>query len=373
MLSVMKHGTRTAMIAIAAAAILAARCGPAKTTKGAEEPAAQIQEPGDKPAQAQEEAGVKVEGNVTCAPVVEGRPCGFSVTVRNDTDDIVIVSSLETDRAADGGGELLADEYGSLHEDELGNVQFNQLAQMATPRVFFGRDLLMLPGETTVLEAETRFFGDARNVTVRYYRFPASQAGRHIFINPMQAQPTGGLMGAAANVVFVPLPTLEKADKVQGRFIFWNGQDLEAHELAVALDPTVKEAAFGMKKARAKIKGKPEIEETSYCDTFSAWIFNEAGATWLVRESGAEKLGHVYLSVFEAIDEKAGKDVRFKVPETVFAKTYKLEDGDGMYTQGKFLTASGDGILDVLRMLEPAGLSCRVTYYFFTSWYLEIE
>jgi len=369
----MKVSMKTALFVVAAAAVLAARCGPGKTTKGAEEPTDQAQKTAVETDEPAEDAGVTVEGVVACAPVVEGRPCGIHVTLRNETDEIVIVTSLGTDRAADGGGELLADEYGSLHEDELGNVHFNQLAQMATPRVFFSRDLLVLPGEKTVLKAVTRFFGDPRKVTVGYYRFPVSQYGQHIFVNPIQTQPTGVPMGMASTTVFVSLPSLEKADMVQGRFILWNGQDLESRELGVALDPEVKEAAFGMKKARAKIKEKPEIEETSYCDTFSAWIFNDSSGTWLVRESGAEKLGRVDLAVFEKIDEKAGKDVRFKVPEKVFAKTYKLEDGDGMYTQGKFLTVSGEGILDVLRKLEPGGLRCRVTYYFFTSWYLEID
>ena len=44
-----------------------------------------------------------------------------------------------------------------------------------------------------------------------------------------------------------------------------------------------------------------------------------------------------------------------------------------MYTVGHFLTASGDEVLDILRMLKQHNLNCLVFYYFFSSWYLEVH
>jgi hypothetical protein len=46
--------------------------------------------------------------------------------------------------------------------------------------------------------------------------------------------------------------------------------------------------------------------------------------------------------------------------------------GDGMYTHGTFLTASGDKVLDVLRVAKEKALSAAVHYYFFSSWYIAL-
>lgn len=115
------------------------------------------------------------------------------------------------------------------------------------------------------------------------------------------------------------------------------------------------------------------MSDVSYCDTFGAWILGAGDSTWLVWESGAEELGPVGAAVFEKIDEKEGKGIRFKVPEDVFGKKYKIEEGDGMYTVGHFLTATGDEVLDVLRLLKQHNLTCIVFHYFFASWYLEVK
>jgi hypothetical protein len=77
--------------------------------------------------------------------------------------------------------------------------------------------------------------------------------------------------------------------------------------------------------------------------------------------------------VFEKIDSAGSQSVSFRVPEEAFKGAFELEAGDGMYRVGMFLAASGERILDVFRRLKQLGLTCSVKYYFFTSWYLDVE
>ncbi len=327
------------------------------------------------------DAAVESSGEVTCSPVVEGRKCGIGILVRNPTRGLIVVASISSDRTADETYSLLEDRYGSISDNGEGGLVFNGMAQMATPEVFSSRAALLLPGEERAYSFSTRFFRGERRISISYFSITKSGMSNFIFL-PAAAGAVGEPSspadmlsgGPGMDETFMPARSLEELDvEGPGAFVLWHAAELEARETGFALSPGISEAPFSMAAAEDMIPGQPEVSDVTYCDTFSAWVLRAAGSTWFVRESGAEELGPVGAAVFEKIDEKQGKGIRFKVPEDVFGKKYKLEEGDGMYTAGHFLTASGDDVLDVLRMLKQNSLTCFVFYYFFSSWYFGVS
>lgn len=326
------------------------------------------------------DVALESSGEVTCSPVVEGRRCGIGVHVRNPTGGLIVVASISSDRAADETLSLLEDQYGSISENDEGGLVFNGMAQMATPKVFFSRAALLLPGEEQTYSFATRFFKGERTISISYFSIMKSEMSNFIFLpastgavdTPSPAAMLSG--GPGMDEKFVPAQSLEELDvEGPGAFVLWHSAELAARKNGFALGPGISEAGFSLAAAEDMISGQPEVSDVTYCDTFNAWVLGTGGRTWLVRESGAEELGPVGAAVFEKIDEKQGKGIRFKVPEDIFGKKYKLEEGDGMYTVGHFLTASGDEVLDVFRVLKQHNLTCFVFYYFFKSWYLEIN
>jgi hypothetical protein len=299
-------------------------------------------------------------------PVVEGRKSALTVAVENPTEDVVVVASISTDRSADESLKGLKSQYGDVYKNDSGQIVYNRMAQMASPEIFFDSSAVVLPGRTGVFGHATRFFDQKRKIVVSYYRIPLSFLPHTVFAQK------DGIDSAYTSVVSV-----KDLENGHGEFILWRGSALKLEEAGVSLLPAVAQAPFGLKTARGMlprgtIRGTI-IEETSYCDTFSAWVFRVEGSTWLVREGGAEKLGNIESLVFEKIDGNGGQNIDLRVPEEVFTGRYPLTEGDGMYRVGWFLAVSGEKILDVLRILRDQRFPCRVNYYFFESWFLDAE
>jgi hypothetical protein len=351
---------------------LASGCG-GRAAREPAPPAGLSPSPEKAPASPEKYIPVSVSGVVDGAQVVEGRRSSVTLTVKNRSDDLVVVSAIVTDRAADGTLDFLRSAYGHIGEAEGGRLVFNMMAQMATPGVFFDKGALIQPGGEASYRMTTRFFDKGRAFTARYYRIQPAEMSAFIFVPEAQGAGAGGMSGVEKT--FVPSGKIEELPGEAGGFVLWNRGKLKELETGCSLTPQVGKAPFSMQEALEKIKTDADIAEVSYSDTFDAWIVQSCkGGTWLVRRSGLERFTGVDSEVFEKIDEKDGKDIRFKVREEWFKGKVKLEDGDGMYTVGKFLTASGEDILDVLRVVTAQQLfTCRVTYYFFDAWYIDFE
>jgi hypothetical protein len=317
---------------------------------------------------------LKVVPAVACRPVVLGQKCRIELSVTNLSKDVVVVHSLTTNRPADAGASYLRDQYGSLSA-QGGELILNSLAQQATPKVFFGKETLLLPGEKKTFSVVTRLFGAPRKLTFKSIRITVPALGKYLYA---QKGTIGAEIPGGSEQVFLPvkdLTDLKRSISGEGfnSLVLWNSAALVPDELEVEVSAEAHDPAFALKAARAKLPAGTAAEQVAFSDTFTAWLFGTPDGTWLVREQGAELLGQVDFAVFEKIDEVEAKDVRFGVPEQTFKdKGYKLEPGDGMYTQGTFLTASGDKLLDVLRVAKEKALRAAVHYYFFSSWYIDL-
>jgi hypothetical protein len=317
---------------------------------------------------------LKVVPTVACRPVVLGQKCPLVLSVTNMSKDVVVVHSLTTDRPADNDASYLRDQYGSLSE-QGGKLTLNSLAQQATPKVFFSKETLLLPGEKKTFSVVTRLFGAPRKLTFKSIKIAMPRLGRYLYA---QKGTIGAEIPGGSEQLFLPVKDLNDLKRsISGEafnsLVLWNSAALVPDEVEVEVSAEARDPAFPLKAAQAKLPAGTAAEQVSFSDTFKAWLFAIPGGTWLVREQGAELLGHVDFAVFEKIDEVQAKDVRFGVPEQAFTdKGYKLEAGDGMYTQGTFLTASGDKVLDVLRVAKEKALRAEVHYYFFSSWYIAL-
>jgi hypothetical protein len=317
---------------------------------------------------------LKVVPAVACSPVVLGQKCPLELSVTNLSEDVVVAHSLTTDRPADTAASYLRDQYGSLSQQQ-GKLILNPLAQQATPKVFFGKGTLLLPGENRTFSVVTRLFGTPRKLTFKSIRISVPALGKYLYApeGTTRAEIPGG-----SEQVFLPVKDpqdLKRSISGEGfnSLVLWNSAALVVDQVEVQVSAEALAPAFALKAAQAKLPAGTAAEQVSFSDTFKAWLFAIPGGIWLVREQGAELLGQVDFAVFEKIDEVQAKDVRFGVPEQAFAdKGYKLEAGDGMYTHGTFLTASGDKVLDVLRVAKEKALSAAVHYYFFSSWYIAL-
>jgi len=317
---------------------------------------------------------LKVVPAVACRPVVRGQKCPLGLSVTNLSADVVVVHSLTTDRPADAGARYLRDQYGSLSE-KGGKLILNALAQQATPKVFFGKEALLLPGENKTFSVITRLFGAPRKLTFKSIKLAAPGLGKYLYARQgtIRDEIPGG-----PEQVFLAVRDLEDLKRSISRdafssLVLWNSAALVPDEVEVEVSAEARDPAFTLKAAQAKLPASAATEQVSFSDTFKAWLFGTPGGTWLVREQGAELLGQVDFAVFEKIDEVPAKDVRFGVPEQAFKDAgYRLKMGDGMYTRGTFLTASGDKLLDVLRVAKEKALRATVHYYFFSSWYIAL-
>jgi hypothetical protein len=320
------------------------------------------------------EMQLKVVPTVACRPVVLGQKCPLELSVTNLSKDVVVVHSLTSDRQADTDASYLRDQYGSLSE-QGGKLTLNPLAQQATPKVFLGKESLLLPGETKTFSVVTRLFGTPRKLTFKSIKIAVPRLGKYLYA-PKEA--VGAEIPGGSEQVFLPvedLADLKRSISGEGfnSLVLWNSAALVPDEAKVEVSAEARDPAFALKAAQAKLPAGTAAEQVSFSDTFKAWLFGIPGGTWLVREQGAELLGQVDFAVFEKIDEVQAKDVRFGVPEQAFEdEGYKLEPGDGMYTHGTFLTASGDKLLDVLRVAKEKALRAGVHYYFFSSWYVAL-
>jgi len=317
---------------------------------------------------------LKVGPAVACKPVVLGKRCQFELSVTNLSKDVVVAHSLTTDRPADSWASYLRDRYGSLSE-QRGKLILNSLAQQATPKVFFGTEALLLPGEKKTFSVVTRLFGAPRKLTFRSIRIAVPELGQYLYA---QQGTTKDEIPGGPEQVFPAVMDLEglkrsiSSDALRS-LVLWNSAALAPDEVEVQVSAKARDPGFGLKAARVKLPAGPATEQVSFSDNFRAWLFGAPGGTWLVREQGAELLGQVDFAVFEKIDDVQAKDVRFGVPEQAFRdQGYKLESGDGMYTHGTFLTASGDELLGVLRVAKEKALRAAVHYYFFSSWYIAL-
>jgi len=311
---------------------------------------------------------------VACTPVVLGQKCRLELSVTNMSKDVVVAHSLTTNRPADAETSYLRDQYGSLSE-QRGKLILNSLAQQATPQVFFGEEALLLPGEKKTFSVVTRFFGAPRKLTFKSLRIALPALGKYLYA---PKSTTGADIREGTEQVFLPIKNLEDlkrsiSGKAFNSLILWNSAALVPDKVEVEVSAEARDSAFALEAARAKLPAGTAAERVSFSDTFQAWLFGTPEGTWLVREQGAELLGHMDFAVLEKIDEAEAKDIRFGVPEQAFKdKGYELEPGDGMYTQGTFLTASGDKLLDVLRVAKEKALRAAVHYYFFSSWYIAL-
>jgi hypothetical protein len=300
--------------------------------------------------------------------VIEGQRCDVLVNLYNPTNDVLIVSSIYTNRNADEEYKYLRSQYGELYKTKSGQIIYNTMAQMATGEVCFDASAVVPPHRQGSFLIGTRFFGQERKITLMYYRIPVASLKDFIFA--MQRQQD------SFHINIIPVWNISEIENSKNNFVLWKGSALKPEEASFSLNPDLKEAPFSLKTARGMLPREVGVKEISYCATFDAWVFKTDGAAWLVRKSGAEKLDDIELLVFEKIDSSGGKEIVFRVPENEFAGKYTLKDlesGNGTYMLGKFLTVSGEKILTVFRTLRDAGLACRVQYYYFTSWYLDVK
>ena len=76
---------------------------------------------------------------------------------------------------------------------------------------------------------------------------------------------------------------------------------------------------------------------------------------WPEEDRGLEKIGF-----------------RLAKPEgTALATAFKTHEGDGMYTQGTFISVPADRILEALEIGRKEGLKIAKVKYFFESYYFE--
>jgi len=306
---------------------------------------------------------IKVSVKAACTSAVEGKKCPIDVSLKNASKDILLLDAVSTDREADRAAAFLRSEYGSLAEDESGKIVFNQLAQQATGPVFFGKEAVVLPGGKTTVSIASRLLGGALTVSVSFYRIPKAKVKLHLY----------GPVKSAKGVdpaVFAPVKGMKGLKAMQGG-ILWNGGKLQPETASVTLSPAVTDAPFSQASAKAKLPAGVAVKEISFSDTFSAWLFFAKDGTWMVTSGSSEKLGVASASVFEGIDEKEGKNVSFRIEKDCWNGKLEVEPGDGMYTQGLFVSASGSDILTVLRTLKKEGRACALFHYFFESWYLD--
>ena len=306
---------------------------------------------------------IKISAKPACEMAVEGQRCFIEVFLKNASKDVLLLDAVTTDREADGASAFLGSEYGSLGEDESGRVVFNQLAQQATGPVFFGKKAVVLPGGKTTAGITSRLIEGARTVSVRFYRIPKAKLKLHLY----------GPVKSAEGVdpaVFAPVKGM-KGLKAMQRGILWNGGKLQPETASVTINPAVTDAPFSLASAKAKLPAGAAVKEISFSDTFAAWLFFAKDGTWMVASGSSEKLGVASPAVFEAIDEKEGKNVSFRIEKDYWNGKLEVNPGDGMYTQGLFVSASGSGILTVLRTFKKEGRPCSLFHYFFESWYLD--
>jgi hypothetical protein len=311
---------------------------------------------------------------VACTPVVLGQKCPLELSVTNLSKDVVVAYSLSTDRPADARASYLRGQYGSLSE-RSGKLILNSLNQQATPRVFFRKEALLLPGEKKTFSVVTRFFGTPRRLIFKSIRISVPTVGKYLYA---RSGTVGAEIPARPKELFLPVKDLADlkgciSEDALNSLVLWNSAALAPDEVEVEVSAEAHDPAFALKAAQAKLPPGTTTQQVSFSDSFTAWLFGTSEGTWLVREQGAELLGQVDFAVFEKIDEVQAKEVRFGVPEEAFKdKGYKLEPGDGMYTQGTFLTASSENLLDVLRVAKENALRAGVHYYFFSSWYIDL-
>jgi hypothetical protein len=123
---------------------------------------------------------LKIVPAVACSPVVLGQKCPLELSVTNLSKDVVVAHSLTTDRPADDPASYLRDQYGSLSAQE-GKLILNSLAQEATPKVFFGKETLLLPGENRTFSVVTRLFGAPRKLTFKSIRISVPAVGKYLY------------------------------------------------------------------------------------------------------------------------------------------------------------------------------------------------
>jgi hypothetical protein len=306
---------------------------------------------------------IKLSAKPACETAVEGKRCPIAVSVKNASKDILLLDAVSTDREADRAAAFLRSEYGSLGEDESGRVVFNQMAQQATGPVFFGRKAVVLPGGKTTVSITSRLLGGARTLIVRFYRIPKAKLKQFLY-GPQKSADMGG------STAFSPVKSMKGLKALEGG-ILWNGGKLQPETASVTINPAVTDAPFSLASAKAKLPAGATVKEISFSDTFAAWLFFVKDGTWMVASGSSEKLGVASAAVFEAIDEKEGKNVSFRIEKDYWGGKLEVEPGDGMYTQGLFVSASGGGILTVLRTFKKEGRPCTLFHYFFESWYLD--
>jgi hypothetical protein len=296
-------------------------------------------------------------------PVIMGQRFPVSIIINNPTRDLLVIDSIYTDRGADEPIKGLQSQYGRVFKDESGRVIYDNMAQMASREVFFNSGAVIPPGGMGAFVLDTRFFGQPRTIIAAYYRIPADSVGDYIY-KPQKDSPFD-------NISYLPLTSVDELVNSADVFIFLKNTQSTFAETRVSLTPPLREPLFNLQSAMKMLPRNPSIREVSFSDTFSAWIFQEGSSTWLVNRGGAERFGGIESLVFEKIDSANGQNITFRVPEELFAGKFTLEQGDGMYRVGTFLTVSGPEILDVFRILRDKGLGCRVFNYFFSSYFID--
>jgi hypothetical protein len=296
-------------------------------------------------------------------PVIRGQRCAVKISINNPTGDVIIIDSIYTDRGADESIKCLQSQYGRVFRDESGRIIYDNMAQIASRDVFFHSGAAVPPGGEGAFVINTRFFRRPRNITVTYYRIPAGSVGDYIY-KPQKDT-------AFDRISYLPLTNIHELENSTDIFIFWNGSHLLRGQTDVSIEPRLNEPRFSLKAAGEMLPRNLFIREVSFSDTFGAWIFQADASTWLVTEKGAEQLGGIESLVFEKIDSTGGQKITFRVPKEIFENKFTLEQGDGMYRVGTFLSVSGPEILDVFRILRENGVSCRVYYYFFSSYFID--
>jgi|GEM_PF-3961459 len=309
-----------------------------------------------------------------CSQVIEGIRCPVEITIKNEIGDLILILSIKTNRSADGETSYLKSKYGNLYQNADGSIEYDSMAQISTPPVFFSTDVLLKPAQEKNLQIWTRFFKDGREIIVSFYRISQKDISKYVYKqveDQNDLSPATGFQGPKFK--FAPISNPQYTQEITQDFILWNSEKLEKHHISLFVKPKIEENSFPVEKASKMLPSGTMIEEVSFSEALGTWIFQEKGnGTWLVKSDFAKKFGKIETTVFERIDESKEKEILFRIPDGWNEDKFKITEGDGMYRIGKFITVKLPDVLEVFRIAGRKNFLCKVHYYFFESWYIDI-
>lgn len=344
---------------------------------------------------------------------VFGKSIPLSITVKNESQRALCITGI--DFSADNAQAPITSinaKYGSLdYKRNEDAYEYDTMRQQATPKVFCS--MFLLPGDSITQDIDYRPLDTQDILYVHYIASVAAYNGTYKSLDPLRIYIAGPDNNAGMTIPYRQFTaagwneTRKNGDKQHREDVLLMNKSDDAivhirKGASTRLSPAIKTidlpirlplsgkpftATAARYRAARIMKTNPSRVRLTYCHALGGYVIEQGASCWILHNEIQQKQRDI-LSAFPltmaAEIDKTGVSIRvgkkqkgfvgnIKKSGLRFWNRYPIRYGDGMYTNGEFITITSDQIRDFLHEVMRSHGSLETVYYFFGSHYYQLH